>query len=100
MSNKNSPRQGTMIKKTPMRMCIGCHQMFAKNTLIRVVKNGQGEVIVDVTGKANGRGAYLCKNAHCLATCIKNKALARHLDTTISQQTIDSIQTVIVNLQE
>ena len=53
-------------KKIPMRMCNGCMEMKPKKELIRIVKNAEGEVSVDLTGKKSGRGAYICKSVECL----------------------------------
>ncbi len=64
-------------RKTPMRMCVACREMKPKNTLMRIAKNADGTVSVDATGKAPGRGAYLCGEAKCLEACIKRKALNR-----------------------
>ena len=54
-------------KKTPLRMCLGCSEMFPKKDLIRVVKSKEGEISLDFTGKKSGRGAYLCKSGECFA---------------------------------
>ena len=70
------------MKKTPKRMCVVCRQMFDKNELLRVVKTPTGELLVDETGKANGRGAYICKNEECLANAKKRKAIERALQIT------------------
>lgn len=57
------------------RMCIACRQMFDKKGLNRIVKNNSGEIFVDTTGKANGRGAYICSNKDCFAKLKKQKLL-------------------------
>ncbi len=57
------------------RMCIACRQMFDKKDLNRIVKNNSGEIFVDTTGKANGRGAYICSNKDCFAKLKKQKLL-------------------------
>lgn len=62
-------------KKTPERMCIVCRNMFPKTDLIRVVKNKEGNFLLDISGKANGRGAYFCKNNDCIIKCFKKKYL-------------------------
>ena len=58
-------------KKIPLRQCIGCIEMKPKKELIRVVKNKEGEISLDLIGKAAGRGAYLCNNPECLKKAIK-----------------------------
>lgn len=83
------------MKKVPMRMCVACRVMQPKNTLIRVVKTPENEIKIDEKGKMNGRGAYLCKNAVCLAKCVKSKALARQLDTPVAQEIYDKISDII-----
>ena len=55
-----------MPKKTPMRQCLGCREMKAKNELIRVVRSPEGDISLDFRGKKSGRGAYLCPNEECL----------------------------------
>ncbi|MEG1614595.1 MAG: YlxR family protein, partial [Oscillospiraceae bacterium] len=62
-----------MQKKIPLRRCNGCMEMKPKKELIRVVKNQENEVSVDLTGKKSGRGAYVCKNLDCLEKSFKTK---------------------------
>ena len=81
-----------MIKKIPMRMCIACRQMIDKNDLIRVVRNKNAEYMVDFSGKADGRGAYVCNNLDCVKKCIKTKALNRAFKENISLEVYESIQ--------
>ena len=63
------------MPEKPLRMCIVCRNMKTKPELMRVVKNKDGEVFIDETFKANGRGAYICKNEECIKKCIKTKTL-------------------------
>lgn len=60
------------IKKIPERMCVSCRQMKPKSELLRIVNTADG-VVVDLTGKLNGRGVYLCKCADCVTRALKNK---------------------------
>ena len=53
-------------KKVPMRQCVGCGEMKNKREMIRVIKTSENEIILDATGKKNGRGAYLCADSECL----------------------------------
>ncbi|MBE5781640.1 MAG: YlxR family protein [Clostridiales bacterium] len=62
-------------KKTPMRMCLGCRQMLPKRDLIRIVLPKEGELSADPTGRAHGRGAYVCRNLECLSKASKQKAV-------------------------
>ena len=65
------------VKKVPQRKCIVCQDRDNKKELMRIVKNKEGEIFIDLTGKANGRGAYICKDSECLKKAIKSKALNR-----------------------
>ncbi len=63
-------------KKIPMRMCIGCREMKPKRELIRIVKTPEGEIKLDLTGKLNGRGAYVCRSSQCLNKIQKANGLS------------------------
>lgn len=67
----------SVVKKIPMRMCVACKQMRPKRELIRIVKDAENHVFVDMTGKMNGRGAYICKNECCLEIAQKAKRLEK-----------------------
>ena len=64
-------------KKIPMRQCIGCGEMKPKKEMIRVIKTAEDEIILDTTGRKNGRGAYICPGSECLQKEIKCKGLER-----------------------
>jgi uncharacterized protein len=64
-------------KKIPMRQCIGCGEMKPKKEMIRVIKTAEDEIILDTTGRKNGRGAYICPGNECLQKAIKCKGLER-----------------------
>ncbi len=68
-------------------MCIGCRQMKEKQNLIRIVRLQCGEFCVDVTGKKNGRGAYICKSPECLEQAMKNHGMERSFQTKIPAET-------------
>ncbi len=70
----------------PMRKCTGCQEMKNKKEMIRVLKTPEDEILLDVTGRKNGRGAYLCFSKECLAKAIKNKGLERSLKTAIPKE--------------
>lgn len=74
------------VKKVPLRLCVGCGEMKPKKEMMRVVLTPEGEIVLDVTGKKNGRGAYVCKSPECLKTAHKNKGLNRSLKTNISEE--------------
>ncbi len=79
-------------RKPVMRQCIGCGQMQEKKNLIRIIRQPDGSVCVDTTGKKNGRGAYLCRNAECLKKAMKKKALARSLQTEIPEDLAERLE--------
>jgi len=70
-------------KKIPMRMCIGCRQMRPKRELVRVVRSSEGRISLDPTGRAPGRGAYLCRDGACLERAMKSRALERSFEQKI-----------------
>lgn len=74
------------MKKVPQRTCMGCNIKKDKNDLIRIVKNKNNEIIIDKTGKQDGRGAYICNNADCLKRVIKSKRLEKVLKINITDE--------------
>ena len=70
-------------KRTPQRTCIGCRCLKDKKELIRIVRDEEKHVSIDLTGKKNGRGAYICPDIECLNKAIKNHALERSFKTTL-----------------
>lgn len=72
-----------MQKKIPTRKCVGCGEMRDKKDLIRVIKTPDGEIRLDTTGRANGRGAYICNSAECLKKAVKNRGLEKSLKAQI-----------------
>lgn len=80
-----------MIKKIPMRQCLGCREMKPKAELIRAVRSPEGEISLDFRGKAPGRGAYVCKNSDCLKKAIKSKALERAFSAQIPREVYDKL---------
>ena len=74
-----------MSKKVPLRQCVGCGQMKSKKEMMRVIKTAEGDIVLDVTGRKNGRGAYLCKQEECLKMAMKNKGLERSFKMSIDQ---------------
>ena len=87
------------MKNKPQRTCMGCFQKKDKNELIRIVKNKQGEVFIDKTGKAEGRGIYICNNINCLEKIIKNNKLEKVLNTKISNDIYENLRGVIIDKQ-
>ena len=84
------------MKKLPNRTCIGCNTIKPKKDLIRVVKNKEGQISIDTTGRANGRGAYLCNDINCLEKAIKTKKLERVFETKITDEIYESLRGVMI----
>ena len=80
------------MKKIPIRTCIGCNEGKPKKELIRIVKTTEGEVLVDFTGKKNGRGAYVCPSIVCLEKAIKTKRLSRAFEMPIENELYDKLR--------
>lgn len=83
------------MKSIPQRTCIGCNEIRSKKELIRIVKNKEGQIFIDKTGKANGRGAYICDNIECLEKAIKTKRLERNFETQISEDIYNELRETI-----
>lgn len=81
----------TAVKKIPQRQCVGCGENKNKKEMMRVIKTTEEEILLDETGKKNGRGAYICKNIDCLNKAIKNKGLERSLKTQIPKPVYDEL---------
>ena len=81
-----------MAKKIPSRQCVGCGEMKGKKEMMRVLKTPEDEIVLDVTGKKNGRGAYLCISKECLMNARKNKGLERSLKMSIPSEVYDSLE--------
>lgn len=82
-------------KRVPMRMCVGCREMKPKKELLRIVRSPEGEISVDRTGKASGRGAYICANGECLNKARRIKALERALEHGIEDEVFDRLASEI-----
>lgn len=80
------------VKKIPLRQCIGCMEGRPKKELIRIVRNKEGDIKIDFTGKAAGRGAYICNSVECLSKAQKKKALNRAFEQEIDQSIYQQLQ--------
>lgn len=87
-------------KKIPMRMCLGCNEMKPKKELVRVVKTPENEICLDLVGKKNGRGAYICRNKECLEKAHKQKGLERSFKKAISAEIYDNLLKEFEQLDE
>ena len=79
------------MKKEVTRTCIVCRKKSDKNDFIRIVKSASGEISLDKSKKASGRGCYICNNDECLSKVKKTKALNRNYKTNISEDVYDSV---------
>ena len=84
-------------RKIPMRMCVGCREMKPKMELLRVVKPQDGDAKIDRTGKAAGRGAYVCESIECLKKAEKTRALDRALETKIEEAVFRQLEGQILS---
>lgn len=86
-------------KKIPMRQCSGCGQMKEKKQLIRVIKTNTDEILLDDTGRKNGRGAYICKSLECFNKAIKNHGFERSLKVKIPQEIYEQLKEELENIE-
>ena len=84
-------------RKIPQRQCVGCRTMKDKKALIRVVKTPEEEIVLDVTGKKSGRGAYVCPDSECLKKARKSRALERAFSLSIPDEVYDALQAQMEN---
>ena len=85
------------LKHLPQRTCIACRTVKNKRDLIRIVRTPDQVVIVDPTGKANGRGVYLCTEAECLEKGLRKGRLAHALKVTLSDETVAQLFNSVQN---
>ena len=80
------------MKKIPLRQCIGCGEMKSKKELIRVLKTTEDEIVIDATGRKNGRGAYICPSMECFKKAVKSKGLERSLKMVIPKEVYEALE--------
>ena len=85
------------VKKIPLRTCVVTHEKMPKKDLLRIVRTPEGMVEADLTGKKNGRGAYIKNDVETLEKARKTKVLERHLEVSIEDKVYDAIKEVIIN---
>ncbi len=88
-----------MAKKLPLRMCTGCGEMKTKKEMIRVLKTPEDEIVIDSTGKKNGRGAYICCSVSCLQKAIKTRGLERSLKVSIPKELVETLEKEMILLE-
>lgn len=84
-----------ILKSIPQRTCIGCNSKKDKKDFIRIVKDNQNNISIDKTGKANGRGAYICDNVECLEKAIKNKKIEKSFKMNIDEKVYEELRAVM-----
>lgn len=90
----------SQARKIPMRKCIGCQEMKSKKEMMRILRTTENEIVLDTTGRKNGRGAYLCKNPECLRKAIKSRGLERSFKMAIPQEVYDRLEKEMEGLAE
>ena len=88
-----------MAKKIPLRLCTGCGESKPKKELIRVLRTPEDEIVIDVTGKKNGRGAYICCSVDCMKKAIKSRGLERSLKMAIPGHLLDTLEKELVSIE-
>ena len=84
-------------KKIPVRQCVGCREHRPKKELVRVVRSPEGRVSLDFSGRANGRGAYLCRSADCLHRAVRARALERAFGAAVPEDVLARIEKELGN---
>ena len=79
-------------KKIPLRQCIGCGEMKSKKEMIRVIKTAEDQILLDATGRKNGRGAYLCPSMECLKKAVKSRGLERSFKMAIPKEVYEALE--------
>ena len=83
-----------------MRQCVGCGDMKSKKEMMRILKTAEGAIVLDVTGKKNGRGAYLCKSDECLKKARKTKGIERSFKMSIPAEVYDNLEKEFAESEE
>ncbi|MGQ0549874.1 MAG: RNase P modulator RnpM [Armatimonadota bacterium] len=83
------------VRHVPQRQCVACRQMRPKREMVRVVRTPAGDVRVDLTGKASGRGAYVCPSEGCAAAAVRDRRLEHALAVPIPEVLADELQAAI-----
>lgn len=89
----------SQVKKVPMRQCIGCREMKSKKEMIRILKTTEEEVVIDTTGKKNGRGAYICPSKECFLKAVKSKGIERSLKMAIPGEVYENLEKEIESIE-
>ena len=87
-------------KKVPLRKCTGCQEMKSKKEMMRILRTSEGDIVLDLTGKMNGRGAYVCCSMECFEKAVKNKGLERSLKMKVPEETYGTLKKEIESIEE
>lgn len=88
-----------VTRKIPQRQCLGCGEMKDKKSLLRVIRTPEEEILLDTTGKKNGRGAYVCASMECLNKAIKSKGLERSLKCSIPAEIYEALKKELMEFE-
>ncbi|MBR2780762.1 MAG: YlxR family protein [Eubacteriaceae bacterium] len=94
---RTSSERSNALKKQPMRTCVMCRQKREKRELVRIVRTPEGEIKFDPTGKANGRGCYVCTSEECLSSVKNVSRIARALETAADAQQLNRVYEEIIS---
>ena len=87
-------------RHVPLRKCTGCQAMKSKKEMLRILRTAEGEILLDISGKKNGRGAYVCRSRECFEKAVKNKGLERSLKIKIPEETYESLKKEIESIEK
>ena len=88
-----------MAKKIPFRQCIGCGEMKNKKEMIRILKTETEGIVLDATGRKNGRGAYICPRMECFQKAVKNKGLERSFKMPVPKEVYESLEKEMIGIE-
>lgn len=86
--------------KTPLRQCTGCREMKSKKEMIRVLKTPENEIVLDATGRKNGRGAYVCLSQGCLEKAVKSRGIERSLKMAVPAEVYEDLKKELANIEK
>lgn len=87
-------------KRIPLRKCTGCQEMKNKKDMMRILRTAEGEIVLDTTGRKNGRGAYVCCSMDCFEKAVKNRGLERSLKVKVPDETYESLKKEIESIEK
>lgn len=87
-------------KRVPLRKCTGCQEMRNKKDMMRILRTSEGDIILDTTGRKNGRGAYVCCSMECFEKAVKNRGLERSLSVKVPEETYESLKKEIESIEK